>query len=246
MSAYTVFASVYDEFMSHIPYDSWGKLIDEYFNRNNIKGNILELGCGTGRFSFILEEKGYNVVGIDNSMEMINAAKALAKKRKSGCDFILEDMRAIEQEGRYNAVISVCDSMNYLSDEFDLISVMEGVKKVLLPGGIFLFDMKTEAFYKSLGENVFTDENELGSYIWENFYDEETRDNSYLLTFFIHKKKNLYEKKTEEHIQHCFSYEEVKLAVHKAGLSLRETLNMSFDGLGDSNEERVYYVLERK
>lgn len=246
MSAYTTFASVYDTFMSHIPYEEWAELIDEYFKINNISGDILELGCGTGRFSFLLEEKGYNVVGIDNSKDMIYIAGRNARARRSGCRFILQDMRVIEQEHKYNAVVSVCDSMNYLLEEFDLESVFEGVSKVLLPGGIFLFDMKTESFYKSLGDNVFTDENEMGSYIWKNYYDETARDNSYELTFFIHKKKNLYVKETEEHIQHVFTGDEIERCADKAGLKVRAVLGMDLKAPGDFNSQRIYYVVERK
>lgn len=246
MSAYTTFASVYDSFMSHIPYEEWAKLIDEYFKNNNISGNILELGCGTGRFSFLLEERGYNVVGIDNSPDMIKAAEHNARARHSSCRFTLQDMRVIEQEQKYNAVVSVCDSMNYLREEFDLESVFEGVASVLTKDGIFLFDMKTESFYKSLGDNVFTDENEMGSYIWKNYYDEATRDNSYELTFFIHKKKNLYIKETEEHIQHVFTEEEVKRCATRAGLKVRAILGMDLKAPGDFASQRIYYVVERK
>ena len=245
MNAYTAFAPLYDDFMSHIPYEEWGQNIDEYFRKNEIGKNILELGCGTGRFSFIMEKKGYTVIGIDNSEEMVKEALRKAKKNKSTCEFVIQDMRVIEQDKKFDAVISVCDSMNYLADEFDLISVMEGVKEVLLPGGIFLFDMKTEAFYKRLGDLTFTDENENGSYIWKNFYDENTRDNFYEMTFFIHKKKNLYERKCEEHIQHCFTAEEIMESAKKAGLNLREMLDMNMNNPGDYNAQRIYYVFER-
>lgn len=246
MSAYSAFASVYDSFMSHIPYDEWGKLIDEYLKKNNVQGKLLELGCGTGKFSFIMEKKGYNVIGVDNSPEMIQCAKKIAKVGKSNCDFVLQDMRVLEQQEEFGAIISVCDSMNYLTDEFDLESVFEGVAKYLSPNGLFLFDLKTESFYKSLGEQVFTDENENGHYIWKNFYDEENKDNYYELTFFIHKRKELYEKRTEEHLQHVFTRDEIWQAADKAGLVVKETLDMNFDNPGDENAQRIYYVLERK
>ena len=246
MRAYTTFASVYDSFMSHIPYEEWAQLIDEYFKENKISGDVLELGCGTGRFAFLLEEKGYNVMGIDNSPDMIKTALRNAKAKHSRCGFILQDMRVIEQTKKYNAVVSVCDSMNYLLEEFDLESVFCGVANVLLTGGIFIFDMKTESFYKSLGDNVFTDENENGSYIWKNYYDEENRDNSYELTFFIHKKKNLYTKEMEEHIQHVFTADEIERCAHKAGLVIKAVLGIDLKAPGDYNAQRIYYVVERK
>ena len=246
LSAYSVFASVYDSFMSHIPYEEWGNLIDEYFKNNNIHGDILELGCGTGKFSFIMEKKGYNVIGVDNSPEMIKCASKLAKANKSSCEFVLQDMRVLEQTKQFEAIVSVCDSMNYMTDEFDLESVFEGVSNLLSPSGIFLFDLKTESFYKSLGEQIFTDENENGNYIWKNYYDEENRNNYYELTFFIHKRKGLYEKREEEHLQHVFTRDEIERAADKTGLVVKETLDMKFNNPGDENAQRIYYVLERK
>lgn len=242
MEAYTAFAGVYDSFMSHIPYEKWADNIHRYLKNNNIGTKILELGCGTGRFTLLMEEKGYKMTGIDNSIEMIKSAR----KKKSKSDFILQDMRAIELEESFDGVISVCDSMNYLSEEFDLESVFMGVSGVIKPGGIFIFDLKTEKFYKELGENVYTDDNEFGSYIWKNSYDEDTRDNYYELTFFIHKKKDLYVKRTEEHVQHVFLEDEIKKCAEKTGFLIKAVLDESMEVTGNADSQRIYYILERK
>ena len=238
MEQYSAFARVYDLFMNNIPYEEWADLVGEKLSQYHVKNSILELGCGTGTFSFLLEEKGYEVVGIDCAPEMVKESNKKAKKLRSNCSFELQDMRVIEQEKVFDGVISVCDSINYLSEEFDLQSVFEGVRNVLNAGGIFLFDVKTEKFYKELGDNVFTDENENGAYIWKNSYDEESRNNFYEITFFIKKKKNLYTKVCEEHMQHVFSEEEIIRCAQNAGFELKEKF-------GDW-VQREYYLFERK
>ena len=240
MAQYSDFASIYDTFMNNIPYEEWAEFVAKKLKEYNDGSRILELGCGTGTFSFLLERNGFEIVGIDCSPEMIKEANKKARKNKSMCKFELQDMRVIEQNELFDNVISVCDSMNYLSEEFDLQSTFEGVANSLKSGGVFMFDMKTEEFYKNLGENVFVDENDESCYIWKNFYDGETRDNSYELTFFIKKKKDLYTKVCEEHVQHVFFEEEILRCAKNAGFVFKEKF-----GDGEA-KQREYYIFERK
>ena len=243
---YTAFAEVYDEFMSNIPYDEWAKLIDTRLRKESTGTKILELGCGTGTFTFLMEEKGYNITGIDCSKEMVDIAVTKAKKTKKKSRFLLQDMRAIELNESFDCVISICDSMNYMNDTFDLNCVFECVRKVLNDGGIFLFDMKTESFYEELGENVYTDETEKGDYIWKNFYDKENRDNYYELSIYVRKRNNLYTKHIEEHLQHAFTQSEVLEAAEKNGFCVVDIVGQDLISPADYEAERVYYILQRK
>lgn len=246
MNQYTNFAYVYDEFMSNIPYEEWADRIDVYLLKLNKVRKILELGCGTGSFTLLMKQKGYDILGIDCSEDMLKVARKKAASRKIKCEFKLQDMRALELEEKFDCVVSVCDSMNYMTDEFDLESALEGVYRVLNPNGIFVFDMKTENFYKGLGNNIFVDETSVGDYVWKNYYDSETRDNSYELDIYIRQRKNKYLKHTEEHLQHAFTKDEVLSCADKCGFVMKEILGMDLLSPGDYNAERVYYVLERK
>ena len=189
---YTAFAEVYDEFMSNIPYKKWADLIAKRLVKEQKGKNILELGCGTGNFTFLMEEKGYQITGVDCSKEMVNVAISKARKYRYKSKFGLQDIRGLELDKKYDCVISVCDVMNYMQNLCDLDAVFGSVANVLEDEGLFLFDMKTEAFYEELGENVFTDETEKGDYIWKNFYDKKFRDNYYELSIYINEKDNIY------------------------------------------------------
>lgn len=242
MRAYTFFAKVYDEFMKDIPYVDWADRIEEYMdNSGKGKCDILELGCGTGRFSRILAADGYSVTGLDLSENMINMAKK--NKFDIPVQYYVGDMRNFELNKKYDVVVSVCDSVNYLLNEDELESTFLSVKKHLKSNGLFIFDLKTESYYEKLGDNIFSDEIEKVQYFWENDYDKETRNNNYYISFFV-KKGWLYRKIVEEHIQHAFIHDEIENAALRAGLRIRDIMYIDMKKEADFNKDRVYYILE--
>ena len=139
--AYQSFARVYDMFMNDVPYEEWADYIQSLLLEYGVEdGLVLELGCGTGSLTEILSARGYDMIGVDNSEEMLEIA--LDKKTESGQDilYLLQDMREFELYGTVRAVISICDSMNYITEETDLLEVFRLVNNYLDPGGVFIFD----------------------------------------------------------------------------------------------------------
>ena len=175
MEAYSSFAKVYDMFMDNVPYEEWGKYLINLLEEYGIKdGLVLDLGCGTGSITEILADKGYDMIGIDYSEEMLNVA--LDKKEKSGNNilYLNQDMREFELYGTVRAIVSICDSMNYMTTEEDLRDVFKLVNNYLDIGGIFIFDLNTIHKYETIGEQVIAENRDEGSFIWENtFYEDE-------------------------------------------------------------------------
>ena len=164
-------------------------------------GLVLELGCGTGSLTGLLAEAGYDMIGIDNSGEMLQMA--MDKRAVSGQDilYLLQDMRAFELYGTVRAVVSICDSMNYIMEYQDLVQVFRLVNNYLDPRGVFIFDLNTEYKYRELlADNTFAEAREESSFIWDNFYDESSGINEYDLTLFI-REGELYRKYEETHFQ---------------------------------------------
>ena len=159
MASYESFARVYDLFMDNIPYEEWGEYLHGLLQDFGVKdGLVLELGCGTGSMTELLSGWGYDMIGVDNSVEMLEIAQE--KKAQSGRDilYLLQDMREFELYGTVGAVVSVCDSMNYITEEEDLLQVFRLVNNYLDPGGVFLFDMNTIYKYKDmLGDTVIAE-----------------------------------------------------------------------------------------
>ena len=232
--------------MTEIPYELWADMIGGCLKERGVAdGELLELGCGTGSFTLLMAQRGYSVTGIDSSPDMLKQAKRRLSGSGREVRFGLQDMRALETDSVYRAAVSVCDSINYLHDCFDLRSAFEGVHKALEKGGLFIFDMKTESFYKGLGSTVYTDETDVGSYIWENDYDGELRDNAYYITFYLKSLFGLYRRYTEEHVQHAFTDGEVRECAAKSGFGFLGVYGTDLKSPPDWSAQRVYYILER-
>ena len=214
MEAYTSFARVYDTFMDNVPYKEWadylGKILKEYGIDD---GLVLDLGCGTGNMTEMLASSGYDMIGVDNAEEMLEIA--MEKKVESGHDilYLLQDMREFELYGTVRAVISACDSVNYITDDEDLTEVFRLVNNYLDPEGLFVFDFNTEYKYREiLGEQTIAEDREECSFIWDNYYDKDERINEYELTLFVRDEEQpqLYRKYQEEHFQRAYTLEQIR------------------------------------
>lgn len=222
MEAYGRFAGVYDVFMDNVNYGEWTDYIIEALVQDGIKdGLVLELGCGTGTVTEMLADAGYDMIGIDNSEEML--AEAMEKRAESGHDilYLLQDMQDFELYGTVRAVVSVCDSMNYVTEPEDLEYVFALVNNYLDPGGLFIFDMNTVYKYQEMiGDSTIAENREEGSFIWENTYDEESGINEYALTLFLPDTDGRYEKVEEVHYQRAYPLEQIKTLLQSSGLKL--------------------------
>ena len=176
MSSYDGFARVYDTFMDNVPYSEWAGFLKTVLEEFGICGKenrqekpldlleqerheILDLGCGTGTLTEMLSEAGYDMIGVDSSEEMLEIA--MEKREKSGRDilYLCQDMRNLELYGTVGAAVSVCDTLNYLLQEEEVVSVFSLVNNYLYPGGIFIFDFNTVYKYQEIIGDVTIAEN---------------------------------------------------------------------------------------
>lgn len=187
MEAYTSFAYVYDTFMDNVPYGEWARHIREKLCEHGVTdGIVLDLGCGTGTMTERLAGYGYDMIGVDNSEGMLELA--MEKKTESGYDilYLLQDMRGFELYGTVRAVVSVCDSVNYITEPDELEEVFRLVNNYLDPKGIFLFDFNTVHKYRDvIGDSTIAEDRGVCSFIWDNRYYEKEQINEYDLTLFI-------------------------------------------------------------
>lgn len=219
MDAYTGFARVYDLFMDNVPYQQWCSYICKVFREYGITdGPVLDLGCGTGELTRLMAEKGYDMTGVDSSPEMLGMA--LEKTKESEILYLMQQMQELELDGCVCAAYSSCDCLNYILEEEELSQAFQKVYQYLEKGGVFVFDMNTEYKYrKILGEGTFAESREEGSFIWENYYDEQTGINEYDLTLFIPEGNGLYSRYTETHFQKNYPVERVREILADAGFT---------------------------
>jgi ubiquinone/menaquinone biosynthesis C-methylase UbiE len=241
--AYTGFAEMYDLFMDTVPYEEWGAYVVSELQKAQItEGLVLDLGCGTGSLTEYLAAKGYDMIGVDNSYDMLNIAQH--KKESSGQDilYLCQDMRELELYGTVAAVISICDSINYMVEPEDLVQVLKLVNNYLDPNGLFLFDFNTDYKYREMiGDTVIAENREEGSFIWENIYDEESRINEYDLTIFKPtKQQGLFEKIEEIHYQRGYTLEEMKQLITAAGMVFEKAVDADTHGAVHAESQRIY------
>ncbi len=160
-------------------------------NLRQERNTVLDLGCGTGALTELLARRGYDMIGVDNAPEMLRIA--MEKRERSGLDilYLLQDMRELELYGTVGAVVSVCDSVNYLLMEEDIVQTFARVNNYLYPQGLFIFDFNTVYKYAVvIGDATIAENREDCSFIWENYYHEEEEINEYDLTVFVAEERN--------------------------------------------------------
>ena len=244
MEAYTGFAAVYDMFMDNIPYEEWCDYLTGLLEDYGVKdGLLLDLGCGTGSLTELLAERGYDMIGIDYSEEMLDLA--MEKRMESGKDilYLCQDMREFELYGTVAAVVSICDCMNYITEPEDLVTVFELVNNYLDPEGIFIFDLNTEYKYETvMGDSTIAEDREDSSFIWENQYEKEEKINIYDVSIFIKEKEDLYRKYHETHYQRAYSLEEIREALEEAGMEFVAAYDAFTKEPPKADSERIYVV----
>ena len=256
MKAYMDFADVYDELMDDVPYEEWCGEIDRLIQKYGVsrpegrpgedagqplsdeekclkmeKNLVLDLGCGTGTMTHLLYQKGYDMIGIDSSERMLEIAAA--KREANGEDilYLQQDMRQLDLYSTIGTVVSVCDCINYILEEEELLGVFSLVRNYLYPGGIFIFDFNTVYKYEVvMGNTTIAENREDCSFIWENYYDPETFLNEYDLTVFVRQEEEeLFRKFEETHIQRGYTLEQITGLLKKAGLQILEAKDCDTD-----------------
>lgn len=248
MEKYTGFAKVYDEFMDDIPYEEWADYISGLLAEYRIEdGLLLELGCGTGSICRLLADRGFDVIGVDNSEDMLGIAMEKSAEKYPDILYLLQDMREFELYGTVRAVVSVCDSLNYILEKEDLKQVFKLVNNYLDPGGIFVFDMNTRYKYENLmADNTIAENREDCSFIWENFYYEDEGINEYDLSIFVKREDGAFDRFEETHYEKMYEIEEVKELLEEAGMELLAVYDAFTKCPPQTDSERVYFVAGEK
>lgn len=204
---------------------------------------VVDLGCGTGTLTQLLHDRGYDMIGVDNSEEMLDVA--MQKRLKSGAEilYLLQDMRELDLYSTVGTVISVCDSLNYILEESELLTVFRSVENYLYPGGIFIFDFNTVYKYEQvIGNTTIAENREDCSFIWENYYDSEAELNEYDLTIFVQEDEDLFRRFNETHLQRGFRPQKVENLLKDAGFEIVSFLDSDTGADVTESSERVFVV----
>ena len=254
---YTAIARVYDKLNAEIDYAAWADFIEASFDRYLPARPelVLDLACGTGSMTLELAKKGYDMIGIDGSAEMLSEAYNRAAGQP-GILWLHQDMRSFELYGTVGAVTCCLDSLNYLLSPEDLAKCFSTVHNYLEPNGLFLFDMNTPFKFENVyGNNAYVLEDELvwdegtedeeraAVYCgWQNTYSADTRLCEFDLSLFEEMPDGSYRRSDEHQVERCYTMGEIQNALQNAHMELLGVFSSYQFGTTDEKTERWYFA----
>ncbi|WP_087971736.1 class I SAM-dependent DNA methyltransferase [Oceanobacillus rekensis] len=247
--AYQQMAYLYDQLMLNAPYAEWVDFTEKIINNSDKKINkIVDLGCGTGEITSRLADMGYQMTGVDYSADMLTYAEHKASKNNHSIQWLHQDLITLEGLSEYDAAISYCDVINYITSPDDLKKTFENVATSLKAGGLFIFDV--HSLYQ-VEENylnqTFADVTDDASYIWFCSEGEERGEMFHDLTFFS-RVGDEYVRFDEFHHQRTHPVEFFKKLLIDTGF---ENLELYADfSLKENNintkSERIFFLAEKR
>lgn len=243
--SYAEFASVYDELMTEIPYDTYAELIE--LAAGGVMGKkILDIGCGTGLLSVKLAKMGGDVTGVDLSPTMLSVASDRAYALSAPITFIEQSMQQLEGFSGFDVAVIAIDSLNYVIERDEVVQTLRNAYNSLVAGGVLLFDVhstfKTDIIFM---EGPFTFDNERISYIWETEEGDEPHSVYSELAFFIRNKDGLYKRFDEVHYQRTFSVHEYVDMLSDVGFSVERIFADWEDEPPHAESERIFFQVRK-
>lgn len=238
---YTKLAPIYDYLMRHVDYQRWADYVSLIFKMVQVDvRTILDIACGTGTLIQRLRQRGYKAVGFDLSQEMIS----LAKRKNQGVPLWRGDMRCFASKRRFDAVVCLFDSINYLMNLKELGEVLRAVEEVLHKEGIFIFDISTEKnSLKNFNNYCEKDKKEGFCYIRRGYYD--SRGGIQYNDFTIGFQEDGWRRYREVHRQRVYSLREVEEEVHRSGLGLRYVFEGFTFREATEDSYRAHFILQK-
>ena len=216
MSCYNFLAPWYDSLTGDIPYDKFIEFYEAEFAADGGEFRLLlDLCCGTGTLTWLMAEKGYEMIAVDKSVEMLMEAQAKDSEAEIRPLFLCQDAEELDLYGTVDAAICSLDGMNYIPPEA-LREVCRRLRLFIRPGGHFIFDIRTPEILKSLDGQLFVDEKEDVLCLWRADYEEDIPAIVYGMDIFS-KRGRLWDRESEEHVEYSYEPEQLKELLEGSG-----------------------------
>ena len=224
-SGYDAIAHVYEKLNSEIDYKKWADFIESCFEKHLSErpSLVLDLACGAGTMTRELAKRGYDMIGIDGSADML-AEAYMQKEEGDSTLYLNQDMREFELYGTVGAVVCCLDSINYLLEENDVKKTFSLVRNYLDPDGLFLFDVNTPYKFENIyADNAYVLEDEIdGAAVycgWQNFYDKESGICDFYLSLF-EENEGAYMRRDEHQRERCYTEETLRSLLTQSGFEI--------------------------
>lgn len=246
MESYNYLAEYYDMLMEDVDYKLWCEFIEKIFEAYSIAPNtILDTACGTGNITIPMAAKGYCLWGADISEEMLAIAENKARSKKQNIKFLMQNMTELTLNKSFDAVLCMCDGVNYIIEEKALEQYFKAVYNLLESNGVFIFDISSSyKLTEILGNNTLFQERNDFCYVWENNYFKDENIIEMRLNFFV-PEKGMYKRMEEYHTQKVYSVNYIKNKLAETGfdkLNIYDDLKLK---LPSDKSERIFFAAQK-
>lgn len=247
MGSYQALAGCYDALTYDVDYSAWADYLQTHFRRRGLPGNtVLDLACGTGSLTWELARRGYEMIGVDLSPDML-AQAAQKHLEGDGIDpiFLCQSMDRLDLYGTVDACVCCLDSVNYITDPKKLGRAFARVHLFLAPGGLFVFDVNSPTKLASLDGQIFLDETQDAYCVWRTEYSRRRRICSYYMDLFRREAENRWIRSEELHEQRAYSPEELVALLGQAGFrDVRQYGELKLRA-PRPEEERIFFAVRK-
>lgn len=243
MSSYETLASYYDELTEDVAYRKRADFVEKLMGRSRVPvKTVLDLACGTGSMTCLFTQRGYELIAVDGSEDM------LAQAREKAADltgeppiFLHQDMPHLDLYGTVEGAMCCLDSLNYLTDPKDVQRTFQRLRLFIQPGGVLVFDVNTPYKLQGLDGQVFLDEREDVYCVWRTEYASRSRICSYYMDIFTAQPDGTWERSFECHRQRAYTVEELTTWLREAGFVDIRTYGDCRRRSPREDEERIYF-----
>ena len=244
--AYEALAGCYDQMTGDVNYPAWADFLETLFAKEKRPVHtVLDLACGTGTMTFLLADRGYELIGVDFSPEMLAVAaeKTVAEGRIPPI-FLCQSMEDLDLYGTVDACVCLLDSLNHITDKNALKRALHRVWLFLEPGGLFVFDVHTPEHLASLDGEMFLDETEDAYCVWRTEYDRRRKVCTYAMDVF-RQEGDLWRREEEVHEERAYTTEELTELLRGAGfLDIRQYGDKKLRK-PKAGEDRVFFTARK-
>ena len=220
MGSYEFLAGCYDGLTTDVDYEGLADYLEKHFNRAGRRiHTVLDLACGTGSLTRVLALRGYEMIGVDRSEEML--AQAAEKGRDLPVPPLLlhQSMERLDLYDTVDACVCCLDSVNYVTNPRTLAKAFQRVHLFLNPGGPFLFDINTPSKLQAMDGQVFLDETQDLYCVWRAEYATRRRICTYYMDIFRQTEGDLWLRGTEIHQEYAYEPEALEDLLRAAGFT---------------------------
>lgn len=248
MAGYELFSNVYDTLTENVNYAARADYIADLLAEHGITGGILlDLACGTGTLSIEMAKKGFEVIGVDASADMLSAAMNNAYESDENVMFLCQTMQQLDLYGTINAAICTLDSINHLTDPADVQLAFDKVSLFTEQDGIFIFDINTVYKHREiLADNTFVYDLDEVYCVWQNTLDADTDTVQIDLDIFEMLEDGAYTRTQESFCERAYPLDEIKAMLTKAGFETLKVYDELTKDEPKEDSERLFIIARKK